>query len=73
MSGAEMKMIRRLLGMTQKQFGSDLGIPNPQVQVAMMETGQRTISKRLSKSIQLLVGNVTQKKTLERNGIKEAA
>jgi hypothetical protein len=38
-----------------------------------METGRRTISKRLSKSIQLLVGNVTQKKTMEKNGIKEAA
>jgi transcriptional regulator with XRE-family HTH domain len=73
MTGEEMKMIRKLLGMTQKQFGSDLGIPNPQVQIASMETGRRTISKRLSKSIQLLVGNVTQKKTMEKNGIKEAA
>lgn len=73
MGGEEMRMIRRLLGMTQKQFGSDLGIPNPQVQIAMMERGQRKISKRLSKSIQLLVGNVTQKKTLDKNGIKEAA
>lgn len=73
MTGEEMKMIRKLLGMTQKQFGSDLGIPNPQVQIAQMETGNRTISKRLSKSIQLLIGNVTQKKTLEKNGIKEAA
>lgn len=73
MTGQEMKAIRQLLGMTQKQFGSDLGIPNPQVQIAMMETGHRTVSKRLSRSIQLLIGNVTQKKTLEKNGIKEVA
>lgn len=73
MSGEEMKAIRHLLGMTQKQFGSDLGIPNPQVQVAMMETGHRTISKRLSKAICLMIENRKKQEALERAGVKEVA
>ncbi len=73
MSGEEMRAIRRLLGMTQKQFGSDLGIPNPQVQVAMMETGHRTISKRLSKSICFMVDNKKKQESLTKAGVKEVA
>lgn len=73
MSGEEMKAIRHLLGMTQKQFGSDLGIPNPQVQVAMMETGHRTISKRLSKSICMMVENVRKDKALAKAGVEQTA
>lgn len=73
MSGEEMKMIRRLLGMTQKQFGSELGIPNPQVQIASMETGRRTISKRLVKSIGLMVDNVKKQEALDKAGIEENA
>jgi transcriptional regulator with XRE-family HTH domain len=68
-----MKMIRRLLGLTQKQFGSDLGVANPQVQIASMETGLRPISKRLARSIELMVGNVTKDKALAKAGIKEKA
>lgn len=73
MSGEEMKAIRHLLGMTQKQFGSDLGIPNPQVQVAMMETGHRTISKRLSKAICMMVENVRKDKALAKAGVEQTA
>ena len=68
-----MKAIRHLLGMTQKQFGSDLGIPNPQVQVAMMETGHRTISKRLSKAICMMVENVRKDKALAKAGVEQTA
>lgn len=73
MSGEEMRAIRHLLGMTQKQFGSDLGIPNPQVQVAMMETGHRTISKRLSKAICMMVENVRKDKALAKAGVEQTA
>ena len=71
MSGEEMRMIRRLLGMTQKQFGSDLGIPNPQVQIASMETGRRKISKRLTKAIGLMVDNKKKSEAMEKAGVKE--
>lgn len=71
MSGEEMRAIRRLLGMTQVQFGSDLGIPNPQVQVAGMETGLRRITKRVSKAVFLLVDNKKKSEALDKAGIKE--
>ena len=72
MTGQDMKLIRKLLKMTQKQFGSDLGIPNPQVQIAMMETGHRTISKRLIRSIAMLVDNKHKDEALAKAGVVEA-
>lgn len=66
-----MKAIRYLLGMTQKQFGSDLGIPNPQVQVAMMESDRRIISKRLSRAICLMVDNWRKEKAMAKAGVQQ--
>lgn len=73
MTGPEMKMIRRLMGMTQNQFGSDLGVPNPQVQIALMEAESRPISKRLAKAISLLVDNFKKKEQMDKAGMKESA
>ena len=73
MTGQDMRMIRRLLGMTQKTFGSELGIPNPQVQVASMEAGTRPVSRRLAKAIELMVDNHKRQQMMDKAGLKETA
>ena len=73
MTGQEMKMIRRLMGMTQMRFGSDLGVPNPQIQIASMEAEMRPISKRLAKAICLLADNFKKDQAMTKAGMKEKA
>lgn len=73
MNGSDMRMIRRLLGQTQKQFGSNLGVPNPQVQIASMENEMRPISKRLVAAIEIMVDNTKKQQALDRAQIKEDA
>lgn len=58
MPGSELKSFRLMLGMSQHQFGSELGLKFPQIQISDLERGRRIISERLRKSIERWMENV---------------
>ncbi len=53
MTGKELKKIRLSIGMTQQEFGEELGFKNPQVQISQFENGKRQISRRLEVTIKM--------------------
>lgn len=52
MTGDQLKSFRLSLQMTQVEFGKELGLTHPQVQVSQLERGERPITLRLLKSIE---------------------
>lgn len=64
MTGIELKEFRVALDLNQAQFGEELGLKNPQIQISQFERGGRIITLRMVKFIEKWKENVRLKSEL---------
>lgn len=50
-TGRDIRKFRTELGLTQAEFGMELGFANPQIQISQLESGVRPINRRIEMAI----------------------
>jgi len=71
MTGQELREFRLQLGLSQNEFGRELGFRFPQVQISQLEREERPVTVRLEKTISKWKESINLKTKLVKNGGKK--